>query len=290
MSFDRKLYSLILKVTPPVFLNTVLRGASIFKYTTYSRETKRILIDNDLSGIKVNKSAVICATGPSVSDIDFKKFSNVDFYSVSNFFLHDEIESLSPKIHCFAPYHKPLIKSEFVDWLKASDKHLPKETKILLSIADKYLVDENQLFAERDIIYVALEKAQYGSYCDITKPLMKAQTSPLMLLPVILQMQYDEIYFVGCDHNILKNYGGRVENFYSSSSEIRSNATSGDNWQDGIIKHLKNALNVFNQYRFYFDRYNKVKFYNTSKNSWLDFIEYTSDYSNENNKNSNFEE
>jgi hypothetical protein len=240
---------------------------------------KAVIKENNVNSIKSNRIAVICATGPSVSNVDFGKFFDADFYSVSNFFLHDEIDDIAPKVHCFAPYHEPLIKEEFISWLQKSDNCLPESTKILLSISDKEMIEENKLFLNRDVIYVALEKAQFGRMPNITKPLMKPQTSPLMLLPVIMQMKYEEIYFVGCDHNILKNYGGVVDNFYESRMDVRNNATSGDNWKAGIIKHLSNATNVFEQYKFYIDLGEDVKFFNTSKDSWLDFIEYTDKYS-----------
>jgi len=99
-----------------------------------------------------------------------------------------------------------------------------------------------------------------------------------MILPVLHYMGYKRVFLLGCDHNILKNYGGVVENFYDVSQDSRSNATTGDNWQAGIIRHLENALEVFNQYKFYESIYQKsgMKIYNTSATGWLDFLEYVS--------------
>ena len=127
-----------------------------------------------------------------------------------------------------------------------------------------------------ELFIYAFQKSVFGFSPNITRPVLAPQSSPIMTLAMIYAMGYQRVFLLGCDHNILKDYGGVVSNFYSPEKDMRKNATSGNNWEAGIISHLGFAKNVFLQYRYYqkvFDRSDR-KIYNTSADGWLDFIEY----------------
>ena len=79
---------------------------------------------------------------------------------------------------------------------------------------------------------------------------MGPQTGPLMILPVLLYMGYKEIFLVGCDHTVLRDYRKTINNFYNNQSDIRVNATDENSW-DGIIDSHKQSMNVFVQYEMY---------------------------------------
>ncbi|MDP7150610.1 MAG: hypothetical protein QGI08_04350 [Paracoccaceae bacterium] len=277
MSWKKKIYRLILDGTPPVLLHPILKLASAVQYATYPQAGKQALRRNDaLRSVALGKTAFILATGPSVRDLDLTRIVGQDCYSVSNFFLHPLVQDLRPKMHFFAPYHEPLVLEEYVSWLRTSDQSLPKETEITLGIDTEGLVRQNDLFADRTVHYIGLEKAAMSNGVDLRYPVMRPQSVPLMVLPVLLFMGYKRIVLIGCDHNILKDYGKSVSNFYKQGADPRSNATSGANWSAGIVQHLKNALNVFTQYQMYQKYCEKhgVELIHTSPDGWLDFIPY----------------
>lgn len=97
-----------------------------------------------------------------------------------------------------------------------------------------------------------------------------------MVFLVLHYMGYKRVFLLGRDHNVLKDYGGAVEDFYEAGQDPRKNATSGDNWREGIIKNLDNAKSVFVRYEYcrkIFELLGRSLKY-TSKHGWLDFIEY----------------
>lgn len=264
-------------MTPPVLLRQTLRLASIAQYVFYSAEIKKKLHLNEaLRNVARGKTAFILATGPSVRNFDLSRIVGQDCFSVSNFFLHPLVDQLKPKMHFFAPYHEPLVLDEFVFWLTRADQSLPNETEIMLGIDTALTVEQYNLFADRIVHYLGLEKSEMKADFDLRYPVMRPQSVPLMVLPVLLFMGYQRIVLVGCDHNILMDYGKTVSNFYEKNADPRSNATSGANWDAGIVQHLKNALNVFAQYSIYMDycEKNNIELIHTSPEGWLDFVRY----------------
>ncbi|KIZ35199.1 hypothetical protein [Stutzerimonas stutzeri] len=277
MDMQKKIYYLLKAWTPPRLLPLVLKGAVLLRYLLL--RDKAVLKKNSrLKEAAVGRDAYLLATGPSLKGIDLGFLEGKDCFSVSNFMLHPQLNEVCPKLHFFAPYHEPLIFEEYVSWLRQADAMLPASTGIVLGLQTKGTVEKYGLFRGREVHYLCLEKVSLTSVPDITCPVVAPQTSPIMVLPVLHYMGYKRVFLLGCDHNILKNYGGVVENFYSADQDARKNATSGDNWRDGIVKHLENALNVFAQYMYYKKVFSGSgrELKHTSKEGWLDFLEYTS--------------
>lgn len=230
--------------------------------------------NKELHNIANKKRCFILATGPSIKQQDLTKLQGEDVFSISNFFLHKDINIIKPKFHFFAPYHEPLILENYINWLKLADEKLPRETNIVLASCNEYLVKEYGLFPTRTIFYVDLKPIDLESplNTDITLPVMAPQTGPIMILPVCDYMGYKEIYLVGQDMNRLANYGGTTQNFYDN--DPRKNATDANNWID-IIPEMERTLIMFKQFKKYADYFQQkeIKFYNLSPASWLSFIE-----------------
>ena len=278
MSVQKKIYHFINDVSPPLFLPSVLKVASYCRYSTQKKFQEYVSRNNCLENIAKDKDAFVLATGPSLKGVDLSPLKNVDVFSVSNFFLHEQLSIVSPRMHFFMPYHKPLVFEEYIDWLKMSDEILPISTDVVLGCQTKKDVDDFNLFKERDVYYLMLEKSQITHTPNITRTILSPQTSPLMILPVLYYMGYKRIFLMGCDHNHMKYYGGTVDNFYDREKDVRSNATSGNNWVGGVCFQLESLANVFKQYEFYNNIFNAndVQLYNMSSDSWLDFIPYYS--------------
>ena len=277
MGFQKSVYYILKNWSPPKLLPYVLWLPVALRF--FLAKNKQLLSDNcSLKGSGSGRDAFLLATGPSIKGVDLGFLAGRDCFSVSNFILHPQLDQISPKMHFFAPYHEPLIFDEYIDWLKLADRTLPKGTSVVLGLEMHQSVVEYGLFQERKVYYLSLDKVPLRKLPDLEFPVLAPQTSPIMVLPILHYMGYKRVFLLGCDHNILKNYGGTVENFYEASQDPRNNATSGDNWTAGIVRHLENALNVFNQYKFYEEIYNKtgIELINTSSSGWLDFLKYVS--------------
>lgn len=240
----------------------------------YIRFDKSILKQNRiLKNVGKGKRAFLLATGPSIKEENLKLLDGEDCFSVSNFFLHEDIDIINPKMHFFAPYHKPLILKNYIDWLRLADKQLPPNTKIFLGHTTRNIVIKNNLFQKREVFYVYLSP-RHTRNIDLTKQIKSPSTGPLMILPVLIYMGYSEIYLLGCDHNVLKDYKKNCTHFYEKKDDLRKNASDDKAWSD-IVSELKSSLNVFAQYREYNNIALKsdVKIYNLSQESWLDVFE-----------------
>lgn len=259
---------------PPFLLDLFVTIIFYFKYLFFT--DKKILKNNKkLKGIGSNKRAFLLATGPSIKNQNLKLLAGEDCFSVSNFFLHNDINVINPKIHFFAPYHEPLILENYVNWLRQADKILPKDTKICLGHTTKKIVDKYSLFPNREIFYIYLTKIKPNKLfsIDLTGPIMGPQTGPLMIVPVLLYMGYKEICLVGCDHTVLRDYKKTISNFYSKEKDARINATDENAWDDIILSHKSN-INIFLQYQLYkkiADKKN-IKIINLSDDTWLDIF------------------
>lgn len=262
------------RYTPPFLYDILWIIFEKIRFFLYSE--KNILKKNkSLKDIWKGKRAFLLATWPSIKLEDLKKLAWEDCFSISNFFLHDDINTIKPKFHFFAPYHQPLILENFIEWLNNAHKILPKETKIFLWHTDEKYVKEYNLFPGREIYYLYLSPFPSKSKIDLLQPILAPQTGPIIVLPALIYMWYDEIYLLGCDHTVLRDYKKTVTNFYEKSKEIRENATNGSNWSDAI-NEFKSNLNVFYQYQFYKKIMNltKSKIINLSQDSRLDIFEF----------------
>jgi hypothetical protein len=87
-------------------------------------------------------------------------------------------------------------------------------------------------------------------------------------------MGYNEIYLLGCDHTVLRDYKKTYQHFYNNSKDLRTTASSVSGWSN-IIYELKCNIKVFELYEIYYKiaKKNKVMIYNLSKDSWLDTYE-----------------
>lgn len=234
----------------------------------YPLTKDNILLKNKAS----RKRCFVLATGASIKKQNLKMLAGEDCYSISNFFLHEDIKEINPKFHFFAPYHKPLILENYVDWMRMADKYLPEKTEMVLCDSNEYLVREYNLFPKRKIHYLHFGSIDIPVNTDITKSIKAPQTGPIMMLPVMDYLGYKEIYLVGQDMNRIASYGGTTPNFYSKAP--RKNATNGEQWVD-IIPEMERTLVMFRQFKEYADYFSAkgIGFYNLSPISWLSFIE-----------------
>ena len=266
MSNKNLILNSLKKILPQFLLDYFLTFLIYINF--YILANDKVLAKNKLlKKTKINKAGFLLATGPSVKYQNLKKLKNFDCFSLSSFFFHKDLKIIKPKFHFLAPYHEPILISDWIKWIKLADNYLPKETIIVLSIKDKNRIERFKLFKNREIFYLYFSSfIKIKNTIDITKPLPPLCTGPLMVLPFMIYMGYKTIYLVGCDSDNLKNY-------YSQKLEVKRG--SDKPWKLGIIKELENNLRVFNEFNNYkiFCNKNNIKIINLSKDSWLDFFD-----------------
>ena len=260
---------------PPIVLRYLYRCTEELKFLSYSH--KEILAKNEmLKGTGKGKRAFLLATGPSLKNENIKRLASEDCFSVSNFFLHEDINLIKPKFHFFAPYHEPMILENYVQWLAKADRELPPDTGVFLGHKGLDIVREFKLFPNREIYYLYLTSYPPRNTVDITRCVLGPQTGPLMILPVLIYMGYKKIYLLGCDHTTLRDYKKTITNFYEEEKDVRIIKQGASIWAS-MIQEIKANLNIFLQYDFYkkiTEDSGKTEIINISSDSWLDIFSF----------------
>jgi hypothetical protein len=272
MNLNKILENVGNEILPPFIFRALvnLRAQMIFAFYMHK---KIVSVNKKWENSANGKRAFLLATGPSIQQDDLKGLQGEDCFSVSNFYLHEDIHVISPRLHFFAPYHPPLIQENYVNWLKHADAVLPPSTGIVLGHKTYEIVRKYEMFNKRDVFYMFLEP-MFSGKTNMTRPVMGPQTGPLMILPWLIFMGYSEIYLLGCDHTVLRDYGKTVSNFYSPEKDMRENATDQNSWCD-LTSLFINSARMFKQYAYYkkaADR-KKARIVNLSPDSWLDVFE-----------------
>lgn len=261
--------------TPPAvkqLFNQTIDRLRFLKYPDKSLLARNACLKNTGKG----KRAFLLTTGPSVKLENLNLLEGEDCFSVSNFFVHEDINTIQPKFHFFAPYHKPLVLENYVDWLKLSDQTLPKSTAMVLGHSGKELVEQYGLFKEREVYYLYLTGTA-STAIDLTQPVLYPRTGPIMILPVLFYMGYSEIYLLGCDGTWLRDYNsfgigkdkGKISNFYKPEQDIRKNVRA----KKDIVFQAGGLYRIMLQYKYYADlaeQSEDCQIFNLSQDTWLD--------------------
>ena len=266
---------------PPAIYDELELIYSIARDTPQYLKSREALNRNiSLRNSATQATVFLLATGPSIRDLDLSLIAGRDCFTVSNFFLHEKIGELKPKYHFFAPYHKPVVEENFLDWLREADRVLPSETKIVLGISDKEKVEKSKIFEGREIIFLMFGRGRVRTI-DLRKPMMNPQTVPLVALPFSMYCGYKNVVLCGCDHDTPRYFGGDIQHFYTKG-EIRTGVSDSTIWESyGIEEELRSALKVFEGYDVYaaVAKRLKITILNASKTSWLrtfDFVDLVS--------------
>lgn len=181
----------------------------------YYRNKEFIKPSGALKNLNLNKRCFILATGPSINKQDLKALSRECCISVSNFFVHPDFTVIHPEYHLFAGSHDPIKDEQMVAWLRSAEKHFPVGQKVLLSIIDKYLVDDFNLFKKQKVYYYHLGMGGMNTDKDIsfTGTVPGIGGVALIATSFGLYIGSNEIYLLGVDHDYLLHVG-ESKHFY----------------------------------------------------------------------------
>lgn len=168
----------------------------------------------------------ILATGPSIKEQDLTVLKGELCIAVSHFFLHKDLDVVSPKYHVLAPYHPPFgfddIRTVFAGMKKYYKNkpmvfcgHRPYEYSIynFLQKHPEYK-DENNFFLDYSLSSILDEENYNKEECwDICKKPFEIRSVIYSAIQVAFYMGCKEIYLLGCDHDYL-NDTQRVSNHH----------------------------------------------------------------------------
>jgi hypothetical protein len=201
---------------------------------------------------KDRKRCFILATGPSIRTQDLRSLKGETCIALSNFCVHPLYSEIRPEYYCvpklsFPPY----TIDDGVRWFTDIDSKMG-DAKIFLAVGDRDMVQAHKLFPGKTVHYLGFGRSWddvESNGIDLTKPLCKVQSAPVIALQVAIFMGFKEIYLLGCDHDHLQHYGV-TRHFYEEKEHViaRNAATLKAEW--GAFEEELRRYNVlWSQYR-----------------------------------------
>jgi hypothetical protein len=231
-----------------------------------------------LKDAEKGKPCFILATGPSIKTQNLAVLAGDKnlCISVSNFFIHPDFKTIKPKYHLFVASHPPVTPEQYTEWFRDAEKHFPEGQHILISVTDRHLVENNNLFRRQKVHYYYLSAKEIDPYKDIdfTEPLPMIGTSAQTALYLGIYLGSTNIHMIGVDHNNILN-AGNIQHFYDEKNNAMTKL--GYNGWDSKDMEEEFAANV-RLWRLYkkireYARIRNLKIFNCSPTSMLDVFE-----------------
>jgi hypothetical protein len=274
MNFKSILNSLFYWFLPPGVKSTLLSVYSkqvAFKDYRLERNTisKLCQKNSKFKDIHNGERCFILATGPSIKTQNLRPLKNELCISVSQFYLHKDIEIISPKYYVLAPSHHPFDFNDVIKIFEGLEKCYSDDATYFLGYSSyiysyyRFLENysqyknNNQYFINYSMNQ-SLEESNYSNKAiwEIDQSPFAIRTVIYSAIQVALYMGCKEIYLIGCDHDYL-NDTSRVTNHHFYKEE------------DGIsdAEHLSsfNTERWFEEYYFRWKQYRLIREYAQQK-------------------------
>ena len=244
MSLKSTIKSLMYWTLPPGIQNIFLSAYSLYlfkrsrgddNFKLEEKILKKLAKENSkFKNVHDGERCFILATGPSIKTQDLQLLQNELCIGVSQFFLHKNIKTISPKYHVLAPSHTPF---DFSDLNKIFDGFRQSYTNdTIYFFGYSPYIYSNYRFLEKYPQYKSsnqyflnysncqsLNELNYNDkkIWDIDKNPFGIRTVIYSAIQVAMYMGCKEIYLIGCDHDYLTDTS-RVTNhhFYKEEEGI----------------------------------------------------------------------
>ena len=186
-----------------------LAQTDLKKQIARKQVVEKLIRNNErLASINSGKRCFILGNGPSVKDIDLTQLKGELIFSVSNGYLHNGFSDICPKYHCVPQVtYGRMTEHDVVEWFKEMHDNIGL-AELFLNESEAELVERYGLFQGRTINYVALlenfDAWQGREVINISKPIPRCQSVPVMALMIAMYMGVKEIILLGVDHSELK--------------------------------------------------------------------------------------
>lgn len=202
----------------------------------------------------------ILASGPSINRQNLKPLSKEICIAVSEFYLHPDIETISPLYHVEAPNHFPydfrVVERSHDDY----KKYYKENVNFFFGYTSyKYsrfnFLSQHPEYDQQNFYHLNYEYSRLldeSNWCqaklwDLTKRLFGVNSVIFAAIQVAVYMGFSQIYLVGCDHNHLEDVKRRrTSHFYADDDGMTDDRHE---WQT-TEQLLYSMHKRWTQYRF----------------------------------------
>jgi hypothetical protein len=262
---------------PQIFrLLTFYRPAELaFFLTHYSV----LAANGDLRNRHAGERGFILCNGPSVKRQNIRPLARETVFSVSSGFHHPDFDFVRPRYHCVPQLtYGELTEEKAVTFFQLMNEKIGG-AELFLATQEYDLVYRHGLFPGRKIHYVCLAKRYPPSNArqipDLTKPVLRVQTVPVMVLMIAMFMGFRELYLLGTDHDwfVTKRY----DYFFDRSALGWTDAGVKEDGalQTTLLDELSTIRKVWEQYQAIAQiaSFAGIKIYNATDGGMLDVFE-----------------
>jgi len=159
---------------------------------------------------KDRRRCFILCTGPSIKTQDLRVLKGETCIAASNFCVHPQYAEIKPEYYCIPKVGiPPATVDTVVQWFKDIALKMGGAT-MFLSHGDRQMVQDHHLFEGKTVHYLAFGRSWDSvekQGIDLTRPLPRIQSVPVMALQIAIFLGFKEIYLLGCDHDHLLHHG-----------------------------------------------------------------------------------
>lgn len=195
----------------------------------------------------------ILGNGPSAKQLDLSQLRGEIVFSVSNGYLHHGYSDLTPAYHCVPQItYGKMTEEDTLAWFQEMHQKIGN-AELFLNETEAALVKRYGLFPGRKIYYLALQESfdelKDRSIINISRPVPRIESAPVMVLMIALYMGFDEIILLGIDHDHFKT--GRYT--YAFDTQVQKNKDFSVNVNDEVITSryddFQSLARLWRQYR-----------------------------------------
>jgi hypothetical protein len=224
----------------------------------------------------------ILGCGPTINKQDLTLLKGELCIAVSNFFLHKDYHLIHPLYHCIPDivvgHSEQNIEEEYaVRWFREMEGKTGDATIFLSCYGiDKQIIEQYGLLRNRKIYYIYFgdnwdEVERKG--IDLTKVTPIKLSVAIMALEIAVYMGCQNIYLLGCEHDLILHFQEGRRHFYLEHENILTKRPGYVSWKEhGWHRIFRDSAKLWQQYTI-IDGYAKSKgihIYNATAGGILD--------------------
>lgn len=187
----------------------VLRHRMLSKAATPNLLPRNVLAANaSLKNRHRGQRCFILGNGPSAKQLDLTSLQGETVFSVSNGYLHHGYATLAPAYHCVPQItYGKMTEEDVLAWFQEMHRSIG-DAELFLNETEAAFVKKHGLFLGRRVHYLALQQSfdemKDRHIIDISRPVPRVESVPVMVLMIALYMGFEEIILLGIDHDHFK--------------------------------------------------------------------------------------
>ncbi len=270
----------------------IYRNLALPRILTF--KNREVLSQNLALKNKIQGRCFILGSGPSINEIDIKRFADEQTFMVNTFSKHADFSSLKHTNYIIIDSGLPSKPS--YEMVTDVSRKAVKNTNIFFNVNDKEELEKSGLFKNQNIYYISAQgiMSRYFDFnINIDRTIPAPKNSVLLCIIIAVYMGFKEIYLLGCEHNFLSydfwtQDHKEQDNHYDFGHFQKENSeetepkgfkivdTKKVKWQNNISyeNSIAHVLQLFKSYRFLYAKIKKVhpevKIYNATPKSFLD--------------------